>query len=96
MNPIIKPKAWELKSYITMGSQYCLYIYIYICLEKSKIIFGNVYLTYIHEEGRDVPKKNQSDLRFGNTPKLATTSMDPKSFSFSIFNKLWLFWGHPK
>jgi hypothetical protein len=22
--------------------------------------------------------------------------MDPKWFSFSIFNKLWLFWGHPK
>jgi hypothetical protein len=66
-----------------------------VCFETKKIIFGDVYLMYT-KKGGIYPQKNQSDLRFGNTPKLATTSMDPKWFSFSIFNKLWLFWGHPK
>ncbi len=41
MNPIIKPKAWELKSYITIGSHYYYYYYYYYRrLETKTIIFG--------------------------------------------------------
>ncbi len=57
MNPIIKLKAWELKSYITIGSHYYYYYYYYYrCLETKTIIFGNVYLTYTNKGGM-YPKK---------------------------------------
>jgi hypothetical protein len=74
----------------------CVCVCVCVCLLKQKKSYLVTCTWHTQRREGFTQKKNQSDLRFGNTSKLATTSMDPKWLSFSIFNKLWLFWGHPK